>query len=90
MHCDLMDGEIQDGSSCECHRRHLAGNSRVPSIHNCQKVHEYRHEVPKTITGESWTGVLSVRGRAMTQTRGGDKKCRARAIHVINQTRPNK
>jgi hypothetical protein len=79
MHYDLMDGEIQDGSSCECHRRHFAGNSRVPSIHDCQKVHEYQARGPKTITGESWTGALSVRGRAMAQTRGGDKKCRAQS-----------
>ena len=56
MHYDLMDGEIQDGCSCECHRRHFAGNSRVPSIYNCQKVHEYQARGPKTITGESWDG----------------------------------
>jgi hypothetical protein len=88
MDYDLMDGEIQDGTSCECHRRHFAGNSRVPSIHNCQKV---QARGPKTITGESCTGVLSVRGSAMTQTRGGDKSAAPkRAIHVINQTRPNK
>ena len=61
-----------------------------PVIRGCgaftiaMKVHEYQARGPKTITGESWTGVLSVRGSAMTQTRGGEIKCRAREIHVIN------